>query len=191
MVQAKSFTRLRLVDDRSMGVEARATSGDPQVLRLWLRLLACSTQIERMLSARLRKTFDTTLPRFDYLAQLERFPDGLKMSALSRYLMMSGGNVTGLTDQLVKTGWVERRPDPADRRLQIVSLTAQGRQHFLLMAKAHERWLVEILGRFEAGHRNELYELLGRLRVHLVDGEDKAGADNRPTQKDAPLGAAR
>jgi hypothetical protein len=90
----------------------RARSRDHSAVKLWLRLLACSTQIEQEIRSRLRERFGTTLPRFDYLAQLERHPEGLRMNALSRYLMVTGGNVTGLTDQLVAEGWVERLADP-------------------------------------------------------------------------------
>ena len=90
----------RALGDHGIGREARAQHDDHAAVKLWLRLLACSTQIEQQIRTRLRERFATTLPRFDYLAQLERHPQGLRMNALSRYLMVTGGNVTGLTDQL-------------------------------------------------------------------------------------------
>ena len=152
--------------------ESALAHDDKLELRLWLRLLSCSTQIEQEVRSRLRKNFGTTLPRFDYLAQLERHPEGLRMNALSRYLMVTGGNVTGLTDQLVAEGHVERLPDPQDRRSLIVRLTPSGRQHFLRMAQAHEAWLVEMFEGFDAEHKEALYELLGRLRVHLAVKEN-------------------
>ncbi len=79
--------------------------------------------IEQRVRARLRERFAITLPRFDLMAQLERNPQGLKMGELSRRLMVTGGNVTGLTDQLVGEGLVERRPIPGDRRAYAVRLT--------------------------------------------------------------------
>lgn len=186
----RNFSVLRVVDDENIGREARAVSGDHQAVKLWLRLLSCSTQIEQQIRTRLRQRFGTTLPRFDYLAQLERHPDGLKMNALSRYLMVSGGNVTGLTDQLVADGWVERLPDPQDRRALIVRLTAAGRSHFLTMAAEHEAWLVEMFDGFETAHKHLLYDLLGRLRVQLVrdDNPDApaAAAGRSPTPKGRP-----
>jgi DNA-binding MarR family transcriptional regulator len=42
------------------------------------------------------------------MAQLYRYEGGLKMRDLSRYLMVTGGNVTGLTDDLEKDGTVVR-----------------------------------------------------------------------------------
>jgi len=163
--------KLKLVHalgENSIGREARTQSTDHGAVKLWLRLLSCSTQIEQEIRTRLRQRFDTTLPRFDYLAQLERHPEGLKMNALSRYLMVTGGNVTGLTDQLVAEGWVQRAPDRFDRRSMIVKLTPAGRKQFLLMAAAHESWLVEMLDGFSVDRRDALYELLGQFRFHLA-----------------------
>jgi DNA-binding MarR family transcriptional regulator len=159
---------VHVLDDRRIGLEARAGSGDHLDIRLWLRLLACSNQIEQEIRTRLRVRFATTLPRFDYLAQLERHPEGLRMSALSRYLMVSGGNVTGLTDQLVTEGWVARVPDPDDKRATLLRLTALGRKRFAEMAAEHERWLIEMFGGFDREQEQALFDLLGRLRLHLA-----------------------
>jgi DNA-binding MarR family transcriptional regulator len=164
----RDFKLVQALGDKAIGREARAAADDHAAVRLWLRLLSCSTQIERVIRTRLRERFETTLPRFDYLAQLERHIDGLRMNALSRYLMVTGGNVTGLTDQLVAEGLVERAPDPDDRRALIVKLTSVGRKQFQRMAQEHEAWLVEMLDGFDAPHKDALYESLGRLRVHLA-----------------------
>jgi len=168
VARARDFELVRALGDAAIGQEARALVSDPAAVRLWLRMLSCSTQIEREIRSLLRQRFKTTLPRFDYLAQLERHAGGLRMNALSRYLMVTGGNVTVLTDQLVRVGWVERAPDPEDRRSQLVRLTARGRSAFAKMAAAHEALLSRVFGGFDAGHRDALYEILGRLRVHLA-----------------------
>src|SRR5512134_3091261 len=116
-----STTSAALIDP-----ETRLSDSHHDALRLWLRLLTCTLLIERRIKARLRDRFGMTLPRFDLMAQLERAPDGLKMSELSRRLMVTGGNVTGLTDQLVAEGLVDRHPVPGDRRAFAVRLTAGG-----------------------------------------------------------------
>ena len=158
--------------EQHIGREARAVHDDHQAVKLWLRLLSCSTQIEQEIRSRLRKRFATTLPRFDYLAQLERHPQGLRMNALTRYLMVTGGNVTALTDQLVAEGWVQRTPDAQDKRSLIVKLTSEGRAKFLEMAQEHEAWLMDMLNGFDPAQRDQLYDTLGRLRVHLVQRAD-------------------
>ena len=161
-----------LLDDQAIGLEARSVSDDHLSLRLWLRLLACSTDIETEIRKRLRAQFGITLARFDYLAQLHRHPDGLRMSALSRYLMVTGGNVTGLTDELEKDGMVQRDAEPGDRRSVRVALTPKGRKVFERMASEHEGWVVELFGGVAEADRHQLYELLGRLRVQLSIRQD-------------------
>src|SRR5262245_17463130 len=99
-------------------------------LRLWLRMISCSMKMESILSQRLRKEFKTSMARFDVMSQLERFPDGLTMSELSRRLIVSNGAITGLVDKLVEAGLVTRREDPNDRRSMIVRLTRKGRDNF-------------------------------------------------------------
>ena len=73
-----------------MDMEARAHSEHPEALRLWLRLLTCTQIVEKQVRSQLRERFDTTLPRFDLMAQLERAPDGLKMNELSRRTVRGG-----------------------------------------------------------------------------------------------------
>ena len=92
-------------------------------MRLWLRMLACTNRIENFVRQNLQARFETTLPRFDLMAQLERAPQGLKMSELSQRMMVTGGNVTGITDGLEKEGLVLREVDPTDRRVFHVKLS--------------------------------------------------------------------
>lgn len=114
-------------------------------VRLWLRVLGVSRVIESALRERFRAQFGTTLPRFDVMAALNRFPDGLKMSELSMVLKVSNGNVTVIIDRLVEDGYADRNPVPGDRRAHRVSLTKAGIQQFKILAKAHEEWTNELL----------------------------------------------
>jgi DNA-binding MarR family transcriptional regulator len=163
-----------LEDAQELGHEARAGSGDHAALRLWLRMLACTTQIEAEIRRRLRERFGISLARFDYLAQLYRYKDGMKMRELSRFLMVTGGNVTGLTDDLAKEGMVVRESSPGDRRAWIVRLTPKGRRHFEAMAREHEGWILELFAGLDAAAVQRLHAELGRLRVHLVTNEHAA-----------------
>jgi DNA-binding MarR family transcriptional regulator len=149
-----------------MDLEARAHSEHPEALRLWLRLLTCTQQIERQIRGELREQFDTTLPRFDLMAQLERSPEGLKMNELSRRMMVTGGNVTGITDQLVAEGLVERAEVKGDRRAYRVRLTSKGRTEFHKMAQAHEQWIVEAFSALSERDIATLHRLLGKVKQH-------------------------
>ncbi len=167
-------------DDTHLGLEARASHHDHQAVKIWLRLLSCSTQIEHLIRDLLRLNFGTTLARFDYLAQLVRHPEGLRMNALSRYLMVTGGNVTGLTDQLVEEGWVQRQPAPMDRRSYVIVLTPQGQAQFDRMAAEHERWLQSLFDGMESDAKDRLFEALGRLRLHLSETVNEVKAAHLP-----------
>ncbi len=177
---AKHFRLVQSLGDDQIGLEARAQIDDHMETKIWLRLLACSTQIEHQIRDLLRVRFATSLPRFDYLAQLDRHPEGLRMNVLSRYLMVTGGNVTGLTDQLVKEGLVRRIVNPEDRRSWRVALTDKGRAEFAEMAAEHERWLVEMFKGLPAESRDALYEHLGHLRVHLANRRVEVEAEAAP-----------
>ena len=151
-----------------MDLEARAHSEHPDELRLWLRLLTCTQQIERQVRAGLRDQFDTTLPRFDLMSQLERAPEGMKMNELSRRMMVTGGNVTGITDQLVTEGLVERMQVEGDRRAFRVRLTAKGRSHFHAMAQRHEQWIVDAFAALGVRDIATLHRLLGKVKQHTL-----------------------
>ena len=153
--------------ERSGDHESRASDAHHQSLRLWLRLLTCTQLIEGEVRSRLRRDFAITLPRFDLLAQLERHPQGLKMGELSRRMMVTSGNVTGITDQLVDEGLVRRVDMPDDRRAYLVKLTPSGKRAFDKMAAAHERWVIELLGGLSAVEREQLTRLLGRVKQHV------------------------
>ena len=161
----------------TLDLEARAHSEHAQELRLWLRLLACSQLIEKRVRAGLREQFDTTLPRFDLMAQLERHPEGLKMKELSHRLMVTGGNVTGITDQLVAEGLVERTSVEGDRRAFRVRLTERGRAIFTEMAEQHEHWIVQAFEGLSARDLDQLHRLLGKVKQHQLDLNRRLGAE--------------
>lgn len=131
----------------SMPLAAEAREPDSKVrLRLWIRLLRASRQIEKVTRERLKSQFNATLPRFDVMSALYRRPNGMLMSEISRFLMVSNGNVTGIVDRLVADGLVARSQRDGDRRTSFVRLTRKGRAAFAAMAAAHESWIDELLG---------------------------------------------
>ncbi|MBC7608179.1 MAG: MarR family transcriptional regulator [Polaromonas sp.] len=164
-----------------MDMEARGHSEHPEALRLWLRLLTCTQLVEKQVRTQLREQFDTTLPRFDLMAQLERNPDGLKMNELSRRMMVTGGNVTGITDQLVAEGVVERMEVNGDRRAYRVRLTARGRKVFDEMARQHEAWIVAAFGSLSLREVESLHKLLGKVKQHQSKPLDASQADKLET----------
>lgn len=157
----------------------RSTVDGVSPVRLWLRLLSCTMLIERHLAGTLRRKFGTSLARFDLLAQLSHAraasPDGLTMSELSRRLMVSNGNVTGLVSRLAREGLIKRRTSPVDRRAQLVCLTPKGEQALAAMIPEHHAWLGELFADVSAEERAGLYEAIGRLKAAVERTADSGG----------------
>ncbi|HLS50879.1 MAG TPA: MarR family transcriptional regulator [Burkholderiaceae bacterium] len=150
--------------DPTPDLESRVRPDDHADLRLWLRLLTCSTLIEHHVRTGLRLDYQTTLPRFDLMAQLERVPEGMTMSDLSRHMMVTNGNITGITDQLEKEGLVERNKIKTDRRSSIVKLTPKGQRQFKKMAQSHEKWVQALFVGLPDETQSRLLSGLGQLK---------------------------
>lgn len=134
-------------------------------LRLWLRLLTCTTLIEGEVRRRLRERFDVTLPRFDLMAQLDRAEDGMTLGELSRRMMVTNGNVTGLAERLVAEGLLARRQSVSDRRSHSVRLTDKGRRQFRKMAEEHENWIADLFSGLSQKDVESLLTLLGKAKA--------------------------
>jgi len=149
-----------------MPVPAPQPESDDSKLRLrfWLALLKASKHVEVEIRDRLRREFDTTLPRFDVMAMLWKSETGLKMSELSSELMVSNGNVTGIVDRLVKDGLVVRVAIKGDRRASLVRLTSRGREAFSAMAAAHETWVARLLAELDDQDLARTLAVLDRVR---------------------------
>jgi DNA-binding MarR family transcriptional regulator len=163
----KDKKTLKLVEP-SVDAETRIHDDHHLSVRLWLRMLACTNRVENLVRQNLQAKFETTLPRFDLMAQLERAPQGLKMSELSQRMMVTGGNVTGITDGLEREGLVIREVDTSDRRVFHVKLSAEGQRQFRRMAAEHEQWVIELFDGMSMKQKNQLVELLGELKRHIT-----------------------
>jgi DNA-binding MarR family transcriptional regulator len=163
---------LALIEDESGSEEGADNRAQ---VRLWLRLLACTSLIGTELRRQFREEFDFTMPRFDVLAQLDREPGGLVLGELPKRLMVSAGNLTPIVDRLVDDGYVTRTPSPLDRRVQIICMTVEGRKAFRRMAKKHGLWLASLLAEFP----KERLDGLVRELDHLKSAVKNATAQSR------------
>jgi DNA-binding MarR family transcriptional regulator len=154
---------IMILDSETKAVELPEHHGDE--LRLWLRLLTCTTLIEGEVRSRLRERFDVTLPRFDLMAQLDKVPEGMTLSDVSKRMMVSNGNVTGLVERLVESGHLDRRTSDADRRVQVIRLTKAGRAEFRKMAAEHELWIADVFGDLTPKDVRELMRLLAKTKA--------------------------
>jgi DNA-binding MarR family transcriptional regulator len=168
------------MQDRTVPLDAETKVAErphdhKQELRLWLRLFTCKEVIESEVRRRLRDSFETTLPRFDLMAQLDRTRNGMTLGELSQRMMVSNGNVTGLVDRLVEQGLIQRRRSPEDRRAQFVVLTAEGRRFFRTMARANGDWIAEIFADLSADDIEMLLRLLAKAKASARRAIDNGG----------------
>jgi DNA-binding MarR family transcriptional regulator len=149
---------------------AQPGAGSKERLRLWIRLLRVVRVVEGELRERLKREFGSTLPRFDVLSALYREREGMQMSDLSRFRLVSNGNVTGIVERLVGDGLVQRAAREGDRRAFVVRLTQAGVARFEAMAAAHEEWIAELLGEIGEAEAKALSAMLKAFRSNWEDG---------------------
>jgi DNA-binding MarR family transcriptional regulator len=157
------------MDDRTVILDAETKVSERPAdheaeLRLWLRLLTCTNLIEGEIRRRLRDDYDVTLPRFDLMAQLDKAPNGMTLGELSQRMMVSNGNITGLVDRLAEQGLIRRKTLPNDRRVQIVSLTAEGQKFFRSMARVNADWVGDIFAGLTSRDVEALMPLLAKTK---------------------------
>ena len=159
------------VNNPSSDHETGLNDDEQLELRIWLRLLTCTHLIERQVRKNLRDDFETTLPRFDVLAQIDRAPGRLSMRELSKRLMVTNGNITPLVDRLVNDKLIRRESSADDRRVQHVSLTLTGKKVLNKMIPAHSSWVNALMTNLNKESALELHELLGDLKSSILRAE--------------------
>ncbi len=148
---------------------------DKDGLRLWLRIVACTQMVEQEIRAMLREKFSMTLPRFELLAALDRVPDGLTMGELSRWLMVTKGNITGIAERLSEDGFIKRQPTPTDRRSFVVTLTPRGRKLFKEMETEYERLLDEVFAEISIDDFDSFTGVLAKVKEVIETLREQQG----------------
>ncbi len=192
---ARGAARIEIVagsDMETRGLEAPGARARPGDLRLWLRILTIHTLINNEVRRRLREQFGMSLSRFDLLAQLDGRTDGMRMGELSKRLMVTTGNITGLVDELVAEGLVERLPDPTNRRASLAVMTVKGRKLFGAAAKANEAWIADMFAGLSAAEKTAMFEMLGRQKADIAARlQDAEAGVQEPISKEKPKGVAK
>ena len=157
-------SRLQIVEQKLQHIPR-----DKEGLRLWLRIVSCSQMVEQEIRTMLREKYDTTLPRFELMAALDRVPDGLTMGELSGWLMVTKGNVTGIAERLSEDGYIKRTPTPTDRRSFCVTLTSKGRKHFKEIENAYEQLLDHLFAEVSLDDSDMFTGVLARVKQAVED----------------------
>jgi len=148
---------------------------DKQGVRTWLRLISCAQLVEQEIRSMLRENFDTTLPRFEFLAALDRVPEGITMGELSHWLNVTKGNITGIAERLSEDGYIKREPTPTDRRSFSVTMTPKGHREYKLMEEAYEELVEQIFSDLTLEESDMFMGLVAKIKeaVFRNRGEDE------------------
>jgi DNA-binding MarR family transcriptional regulator len=97
-------------------------------------------------------------------------PDGITVSGLAELARVRKQTMAQAVDQLERTGYVERRPNPRDRRSRLVFLTARGASvkpvTHATADRVEEHWAELTSPEELEGLRASLLRLLTELRAH-------------------------
>ena len=182
---ARRAPRVEAVADSDL--ETRGSQARHGDLRLWLRILTIHKLINNEVRRRLREKFGMSLSRFDLLAQLDGRTEGMRMGELSKRLMVTTGNITGLVDELVAEKLVERLPDPTNRRASLAAMTARGRKLFDAAARANETWIEEMFAGLTTAEKAAMFDMFGRQKADIfarLQNAETGASDKRSTKGD-------
>jgi MarR family transcriptional regulator, organic hydroperoxide resistance regulator len=126
-----------------------------------MALLKLHNRLERRLSDSL-SAHGMTLAQFDVLMTLWH-SNGITQQELAEWLLVTKANVVGLIDRVSAAGWVERRPDPEDRRVNRLYLTDAGRKLAKQALPGQEALVQNIFGRLTEAELRQMHALCGRL----------------------------
>ena len=148
------------------------SSLDQKHLKLWVRMLASSTRVVQILNKRMKENTPLTLAKFDVLVAIDRAPGGvITMSELSRMLLVSNANTTGMVSRLMKDRLVEKWALPTDRRVYSVAMTSEGRKVLKQAIAIHKDWVSELMGSIDEDKVDGLIDLFDKFKRDLAQIE--------------------
>jgi DNA-binding MarR family transcriptional regulator len=109
-----------------------------------------------------------TRAQWQVLAHLARH-EGINQAGLAELLDLEPITVCRLVDRMEEGGWVERRPDPNDRRARLLYMTAKARPVIEELRALAEELYAEALAGLPAAARTQLIGLLTQVRQNLVE----------------------
>jgi DNA-binding MarR family transcriptional regulator len=110
---------------------------------------------------------------FDLLAALRRAgaPYELNPTRLMHATLLSSSGMTKRLDRMEAAGFIERRPDPHDRRGTLVRLTRRGKRVIDAAVETHVENERRLLDPLSAHERRTLDALLRTLLIQLEQGD--------------------
>ena len=130
-------------------------------------LLTDNLRLTRRIAARYFEQYNLTLAQARALLGVYRW-QGIRQVDLADFLEVQPISLARLLDQLAESGWVERRPDPQDRRAFQLHLTPAATPIVTMIKEASRAFEARALAGFSEVQKAELFSGLNRLRDNLT-----------------------
>ena len=157
-------------------------------------LTADTARLFRTVFARRVRELGLTRAQWLALTRVNRRP-GVSQSELADMMEIEKAPAGRIVDRLQQKGWIERRAEPNDRRVNRIYLTAQGARVHAAIAPLADATVRDALSGLSDGEQSRLVALMGKVktqltamaahdpRIELSDLEDIDGADGVDTEQ--------
>jgi len=135
--------------------------------RIWLQILSLESTIFGRLNSALSAQHGLSVAKFEFLAQVDRYPEGITLGKISENLKVTSGNVSGLVRRLLADGLITKKMSAQDRRSFIVRFTPKGRKLFDKANALHITTLATCFGEIPVSDLEQSLAALRFLSTHL------------------------
>jgi DNA-binding MarR family transcriptional regulator len=149
---------------------------DTTVLALTLTMFRTATAFERAHAAELLPHGLNT-SQLNILTVLDRSIEPLPMGALGEAVSVRPANLTGVVDSLAKRHYVERIPNPDDRRSLLIRISTEGRTFLRTFLPGHWRYLHRLMDDLSPRQQRQLQSLLERFLESIENNAPAPGAE--------------
>jgi DNA-binding MarR family transcriptional regulator len=130
-------------------------------------LTADTARLFRTVFARRVRELGLTRAQWLALTRVNRRP-GVSQSELADMMEIEKAPAGRIVDRLQQKGWIERRAEPLDRRVNRIYLTAQGARVHAAIAPLADATVRDALSGLSEGEQTRLVALMGKVKAQLT-----------------------
>jgi DNA-binding MarR family transcriptional regulator len=115
-------------------------------------------------SGALFKKYGLTFPQYNVLRVLDASEEGRNtITNVSRTMLVSGANMTGVAKRLEKNGFLSRKNDPDDERLTRLVISSRGRETLRSISDEKDRFVESYLSSYSPEEKSLLFSMLKKI----------------------------
>lgn len=140
-------------------------------LKTWVKLARSFNTINKVVNEEIN-TYGVTPSQFGVLEALYHLGD-MPIGKLGEKILVTGGNMTVILDNLEKQGYIERIKSPTDRRSLFIKLTEKGRTLIEQVFPGHKLFVAEIISVLTEEEQIVLGSLLKKLGLSIKNKKEE------------------